>query len=100
MRRFYRQAFQRDLALGALAAASPRSKVARRLRETGVLKGSIAVRYGRCLLRLGLFSEALELLESDDSTPDGERMWQGAVALAGVGRTGDACARLEAAPRM
>jgi hypothetical protein len=125
MRRFYKQAFQRDLALAALAAApdwppadggtSEQSLalraawdagdvaafivLARRLAQAGDLKASHAARFGRRLLQLGLYEEALELAEGPMAPPQGEGAWQRVLALAGAGRVPEAIERAAEARR-
>lgn len=125
MRGFYRQAFRRDVALGALASVSGWPQVeddpkpliralraaldqgdaatavllARRLRAFGPLDGALAMRCRRQLLALGLFAEALETIAAGDGPGDGEQDWHAALALAGLGRPAEALARIEAARR-
>ena len=125
MRRFYKQAFRRDLARAALAVAPDWPPVeaepkllsralraawdqgdapavislGRRLFQAGALEGVDAARCRRCLLELGLFAEALAQMEAGGALPDAERSRQFALALAGVGRGDDALAVLQQAGR-
>jgi hypothetical protein len=124
MRRVFKQAFERDLWLGALAAApdwpgeaSPQAlsrqlrrawdagdvaavvALGRRLAKADALSPVERLRLGRGLVRLRLFEEALAVAEAASEAPETEGLRLQAIALAGAGRREDAAAALAEARR-
>ena len=125
MRRFYKQAFQRDLYLGALEAAPdwpgdapPPALVkamrrawdggdvaqvvalGRRLAAQGALGPAERTRLLKALAGLHRFDEMLALAEADDAPPEAERLRLRALALAGLGRSDEARAVIAEALRL